>query len=31
VFLIAQYCQLVLGYSPLGTGCAFSPGRQPPC
>ncbi|GEM_PF-3681202 len=31
VFLIAQYCQLVLGYSPLGTGCASSPGRQPPC
>jgi len=30
VFLIAQYCQLVLGYSPPGTGCASSPGRQPP-
>jgi MFS family permease len=30
VFLIAQYRQLVLGYSPLGTGCASSPGRQPP-
>jgi MFS family permease len=30
VFLIAQYCQLVLGYSPLGTGLRILPWTATP-